>query len=59
MADLISGNYTTSIKAKPEEPQQTFTNLKTNGVQAKYVKGADVIVDFARKSVGELLVGLS
>ena len=53
MADLISGNYTTSIKAKPEGPQQTFTNLQTNGVQAKYGKGGDVIAYLARKSVGE------
>jgi hypothetical protein len=52
--DPISGNYTTSIKAKPEETEQTFTNLQTNGVQAKNGKGArDVLADLSRKSVGE------
>ena len=54
MEDPISGNYTTSIKAKPEETQQTFTNLQTNGMQAKYGKrGGYVLADLSRKSVGE------
>ena len=52
--DPISGNYTTSIKAKPEETQQTFANLQTNEVQAKYGKGGgDVLADLSRKLVGE------
>jgi hypothetical protein len=34
MVDSIFANYITLIKAKPEETQQTFTNLRMNGVQA-------------------------
>jgi two-component system, NtrC family, sensor kinase len=37
--DPIFENYITLIKAKPEETQQTFTNLRMNGVQAIEVKG--------------------
>jgi C4-dicarboxylate-specific signal transduction histidine kinase len=32
--DPIFGTYVTSIKANPEETQQTFTNLQTNKVQS-------------------------
>jgi len=49
--DPISGNYTTSIKTKPEETQQTFTNLQTSGVQANDLRRGDGLADVSRKSV--------